>query len=89
MYLLKISNLELIEMVNQTIMPTNIGIPIIKTPRIRIGQRVITRSIIRVQIVGLMRLKIRRFFSKVLNQMLHPNMFKRFKQTQFPKENPI
>jgi K+-sensing histidine kinase KdpD len=63
--LLKISNLGWIEMVNQITMPTNIGIQIRKTSRLPLDQRVITRYTIGVIIVGLMRLKIKKFFKKI------------------------
>jgi ribonucleotide reductase alpha subunit len=67
-------------MINQITMPTNIGIPIRKIPRLPLGQRVTTRYTIGVIMVGLMTLKIKRFFKKMINQMLHPNSPKMFNQ---------
>jgi hypothetical protein len=56
-FLLKMSNLEWIRMVDQIIMPTNI-IMLIRL-KLLIGQRVITRFTIGVQMVGPMRLRIK------------------------------
>jgi hypothetical protein len=67
-------------MVNQTIMPINIGIPKRKTPKLPLGQKMIIRYTIGVQMISLMTLKIKRFFRKLKNQRLHPNSPKRFKQ---------
>jgi hypothetical protein len=64
-FLLKMSNLEWIRMVDQTIMSTNI-IMLIRL-RLLIGQKVITRSTIRVQMVGPIRLRTKKKFSKMIN----------------------
>jgi hypothetical protein len=74
-------NLIWVGIVNQTIMPTNIGIPKRKTPNLLLGQKVIIEYTVGVQMVGLMQLKIKGFFRKSKSQRLHPNSPKMFKQT--------
>jgi hypothetical protein len=57
-----------------------------KTSNLPLGQKVIIGYTIGVIMVGLMTLKIKRFFRKLTNQMLHPNSPKSFKQIWFQKE---